>query len=808
MGLLIWLPLKGNTDNLGQSETIQFVDYNASGVSWSESGKLGSALSLSGGCKLANWNFTLGNAASMSCWVYYTERPANNDWMFSLATASGTANTALGIVTYNTYLTLCVGGKSANWTYTLETGKWYHFCMTWNGSVATLYKDGASVFTSTGLNGGTKTSTTKICLGGNGSATSSTRMKGMLNDVRVYDHCLSAKEVHDLAMGLILHWPLNSKEIATSKCSAVTLNQLVSNGNFENGTVGWDLKDSSTSFTASNGELTLTKIRGDYGGMCRCTSITPDPTHIYYIRAILKTNSSGTIANFGFCKSDWTVGSNTQVSTTSMEYVDLSALATPDSSSSRLVLRTGAGASPNGVNLACRLAMCIDLTLMFGSGNEPTKDECDRIFSGPYISYSTGASTNMIKTVPDAAGLGGDATLVNAVTLLSDTPRYDMSSKFGVTSYMKCVSPSSEAKTASFWMKIPGAATTNHVVFVDRKSKLGFGLNGNGCLCSTTGQTGRYKTKSTITANEWHHIAVVNTGTGVADTCRILYVDGTVCENNSSVTTVDSWNHTVNELQVGKRSYNASQPTGLTTQISDFRLYATALTADDVMDLYRTSEAIDKEGDVLCFTVSENYGDSELLANGTAQSNTLVEPCPRTMTLTDGSLWVQVLHHNNPASNMFTSANCWNYDDESNLYSALHLMKNPDWKVNGVYELLAEEKLTSSGTVSQYRWTQTSNPATSSSVTGFTAITGSGGNFTGLQLDTRHGCMSHAGSTWWCCCGAFTQYNGGIPGFGGTVTSGCLDLYIRVRSGEVSGAESGTAAIYKEAITATEFVES
>lgn len=39
------------------------------------------------------------------------------------------------------------------------------------------------------------------------------KLSGYLNDVRIYDHCLSTKEVKEISQGLILHYKLDNPSI-------------------------------------------------------------------------------------------------------------------------------------------------------------------------------------------------------------------------------------------------------------------------------------------------------------------------------------------------------------------------------------------------------------------------------------------------------------------------------------------------------------------------------------------------------------------------------------------------------------------
>ena len=102
------------------------------------------------------------------------------------------------------------GGKNdSSYVHGFSLNTWYHIAFTWSTTEGKLYINGELKKTYTNLSGGTKLTGTKISLGSN-VVNSSTKLKGRLNDVRLYDHCLSDKEVEELAKGLVLHYKLDN----------------------------------------------------------------------------------------------------------------------------------------------------------------------------------------------------------------------------------------------------------------------------------------------------------------------------------------------------------------------------------------------------------------------------------------------------------------------------------------------------------------------------------------------------------------------------------------------------------------------
>jgi hypothetical protein len=93
-------------------------------------------------------------------------------------------------------------------------------------------------------------------------------------------------------------------------------------------------------------------------------------------------------------------------------------------------------------------------------------------------------------------------------------------------------------------------------------------------------------------ANTWYHFVIVCPN-GASDVARKLYINGVeqTVTSNSNV-----WTSPGDKLNVGKRSTTSND--GFNGKISDFRMYSTALSADDILELYHTSASIDKSGSI------------------------------------------------------------------------------------------------------------------------------------------------------------------------------------------------------------------
>ena len=180
-------------------------------------------------------------------------------------------------------------------------------------------------------------------------------------------------------------------------------------------------------------------------------------------------------------------------------------------------------------------------------------------------------------------------------------------------------------------------------------------------------------------------------------------------------------------------------------------------------------------------TVAELYENiSQKSRKGIQSINCLSE----VIELSDGSCWLQVLHHNNRGNtNKFSSGDAFAttfvyHNDEC--WSAFPLITQYGL-YNSQYEFLALDER-NDRTWKLQRWGQNTNPVIS---TATPTITSGSCTFGGLRKNGSNTFMSRP-SNWWAACGAWNggTWGGvtGVPGFWNQSEAcpGVMDLFIRV----------------------------
>ena len=209
----------------------------------------------------------------------------------------------------------------------------------------------------------------------------------------------------------------------------------------------------------------------------------------------------------------------------------------------------------------------------------------------------------------DNSGYNYPLVLSN-VSNTEDTPRYTQSTTFsGTTSYIKintnsCMAQHAEAMTINLWAKNNTWATNTHFFSCTESGGFNTEPGNSGYLrfpvyvCTNAEKTTyayKYDSKelqiSAIPVNEWVMLTWVYDNTGTR-----TYINGQLHHTYTNTSYGIRFNMNA-RLFLGCEAGGAN-PTSpyYNGQESDFRLYYTALTEDQILELYNTSMSIDDKG--------------------------------------------------------------------------------------------------------------------------------------------------------------------------------------------------------------------
>ena len=207
MALRVWLPLNGNINNYGISDVI--VTNN--GATVDNNGKIGQCYRFgngnasSNGINLNNNFVSIGKECSISVWV----NPAGNHYHYNgTIISSGDWNHTcwtFGLSQDNSQVDLLSSGYNRYVNCPIPLNTWTHLVCTRKNGVATLYKNGIQIATSSSY-GDLASDASNTYIGRETYANGYFTFNGKLNDIRIYDHCLSPKEVKEISKGLCLHY--------------------------------------------------------------------------------------------------------------------------------------------------------------------------------------------------------------------------------------------------------------------------------------------------------------------------------------------------------------------------------------------------------------------------------------------------------------------------------------------------------------------------------------------------------------------------------------------------------------------------
>lgn len=467
----------------------------------------------------------------------------------------------------------------------LPSYQWTHVTVTYHNPTMTVYINGIKKYTYSGVSNSSSFEYQTRVVGQNAYR--------KLNDFRIYNECLSPRQVKEISKGLVCHYPLgeidgkiggrnllqHSSLVGEQlMCNGITVMNSVtlrqyeeegyhiitpSEGNQNNG-IGFMYND-FTSLNIKQGD-TIT-FSCDIKG----TSDSHKPNIIIRFQANSGNWWGNNIAN---SKPVYFTPSNDNWKRISVTYTIPS-----DKWTSKTMWLAIHGNYES--NLYVR-----NLKLEKSSTTTPWT---------PAPEDNTSFYDNAIY---DTSGYNNNGSVADSTcpTWSSDTPRYKGSYVFnGNNQYIKFQNPitsSSTDFTISCWVKFDDTTGTSTICTMRTAV-------GNGIALFKIGNKIRFDDNAqftfsdyTISANEWTHVVVTR-----SSSYKNLYINGVL---KQTINTVGDMKLISNVGTIGASSQSGDGISNyLNGQLSDFRIYATALSDFNILELYQSSASVDNNGNLM-----------------------------------------------------------------------------------------------------------------------------------------------------------------------------------------------------------------
>lgn len=213
MSLLSWYPLIKDYKNYG----LDSEDLTVMGTVPFSDGKLGNAATYTNAPSncLNRTGFKLESDFSWACWVKVdAETSSSVEYILSEGRDVGSMGINIQFQKSTKTLLLQGTGVTQNFITDITYGTWYHLAFTCSTTGYKGYVNGNLVFTTTSFTTiDYAQSADRFVIGKMAYNYTSTGsyfpFYGQVQDVRIYDHVLSVKEIKELAKGLVMHLPLD-----------------------------------------------------------------------------------------------------------------------------------------------------------------------------------------------------------------------------------------------------------------------------------------------------------------------------------------------------------------------------------------------------------------------------------------------------------------------------------------------------------------------------------------------------------------------------------------------------------------------
>ena len=582
MGLQVWLPLQGNLENKGLSK----ITLTTSGTPTIENGKIGQCYTFNENSYLLSTESFLEGATQYSLCCWFKSDYNGTAWKRIISLGNHTrVQLDIPPTTKQVRFFISKDGTSSvysgvNSTTLCYDGQWHHVCGTFDNGKIKLYIDGVLERSATG------DATTYTATGGQrlaiGAVTTGGGMfKGSINDVRIYDECLSPMQVKLISQGLVVHYLLNNN-----------------GGGLPNLLSGTPTTKAETSYLAY--QIPLTQ------------NLEAEKTYTLQLWDVNISNTGKTEDQLGIGVYwgganirlyRWYGDSHTNYLTITFT-VTTEASAHADAVNSFLRFYN----SPTNVSSATKY-MSIGRWKLEES-DTPTP-WCPNVNDTIY--NSMGYNTNIEY---DVSGYCNNGTKYNITDYVSNSPRYSVGTVFNKTnySYINCGRNwlVRDEITINIWAYMEDWTTYNYRLISCTESggwnfeKSSDGIHfaiGTGATSNSYKNTTNYPLANLTSG--WHMF------TGSYDGFQNkMYIDGVLAAQNSSPYTTKTpiYYNSSAPVLIGAEANKTQSPAGyyFNGYMSDVRIYATALSESDLQSLYNNSGFLDSSGNIYATEYTES----------------------------------------------------------------------------------------------------------------------------------------------------------------------------------------------------------
>lgn len=799
---MVWLPLQNDINNKGTYN----IGTSSTGATLDANGKIGKCYKFNSASNnqiiyslpsdLLN-NHINNHSFSACCWVKTTE---DRSWL----------HITYGIRFFVNSFQLYRSGNQTSCSSTVSStdGKWHHIACTYNikNNELKFYRDGINTGSSnyTYANSYASSWTNNINVGRDpNNNLQSYFFEGCLNDLRIYDECLSPKEIKEISKGLVLHYPLND-EFSESTVNKFT--QPVKRNDYINSYCPDGIQVSGWAVGYNGGVSDPTHGTHAYWKM-----IDNIPTMVFpdINSSINQTHRWLGISGGGLSASDFTNGRKYTVSFDAKADVNNKQI-----TCGLYHVRTGQSGNSfwdgcpattltkewQRYSITYTSGGCSSLSAFYFYGHYGAEGTAYvRNIQLEFNDHATPYTYNSRDgIVYDTSGYENNGIIDGNISFSSDTPRNNQCILNTSQIYIKSNLELSELSnlTCSFWVKLSqwgtqtsGLIATSNLNTPSDYSTTTFNHRDGGFdLRGTNGTTYRLTCNdSNIPLNQWKHVVITHDSQKAR-----LYINGDFIRDVSIPSSL-----------VGFKSLFlcCSYAGGLNRRClgnwSDLRFYTTTLNDSEIKELYNISASIDNEGNILSYEFEENE-KSSITKQGQVISKSISEYIEH-----DGALWIPIMVHDvKNGINMFSSSDkfsdglvyknhlCW---------ADFNLISTESRPESGYYEFLVIQEDGTNRVLNQYRWKQTVSPLTAtwedvnpntigSKVIRISSTTTN--NYAGMYKmnSNEYMCFANTSKGNWYGCGVWSLWggtagtNGYIPGYNGVQIYGLQMLYMRVTS--------------------------